>query len=140
TRAGRPRWRRGVGAWLRPARWIPWGFSSKAVFKIRAFSAPRTHLKSESCCLFAALTKDRRRVSLGSRTVLALSLYTDSPFDLFPTNRPINKGGNMRHRFLILMVAAVALVAAGCAISDYDGWPNHQTQSESKLFGSEISF
>jgi hypothetical protein len=46
----------------------------------------------------------------------------------------------MRHKFLILMVAAMALVAAGCAISDYDGWPSHQTQAEAKLFGSEISF
>lgn len=46
----------------------------------------------------------------------------------------------MRHRFLILMVIALALMAAGCAISDYDGWGKHQTQAEAKLFGTEVSF
>jgi hypothetical protein len=34
----------------------------------------------------------------------------------------------------------LAVVSTGCAISDYDGIPNHQTQAEAKLWGSEISF
>jgi hypothetical protein len=46
----------------------------------------------------------------------------------------------MKQKSLILMVAVLAVMAAGCAITDYDGWPNHQTSAEAKLFGSEVSF
>jgi hypothetical protein len=34
----------------------------------------------------------------------------------------------------------MALLSVGCAISDYRGWLNHKTESEAKLWGSEIAF
>jgi hypothetical protein len=46
----------------------------------------------------------------------------------------------MRQRFLTLGLAAMALMSVGCAISDYDGHPKHQTQAEAKLLFTEISF
>lgn len=44
----------------------------------------------------------------------------------------------MKNRWLI--GAFAWLVTAGCAISDYDGFDKHQTQSEAKLWGQEIAF
>jgi hypothetical protein len=46
----------------------------------------------------------------------------------------------MRYLGLLFGVVLLALVSAGCAITDYDGIPGHQTQAEAKLWGSEISF
>jgi len=46
----------------------------------------------------------------------------------------------MKHKFLLLAVAAMALVTVSCAITDYDGFSGHQTQAEAKLFGTEIAF
>jgi len=46
----------------------------------------------------------------------------------------------MRHFGLLLGAAALALVSSGCAITDYDGLANHQTQAEAKLWGAEIAF
>lgn len=37
-------------------------------------------------------------------------------------------------------VLAVTFLAAGCALTDYDGFPGHQTQSEAKLWGTDIAF
>jgi len=34
----------------------------------------------------------------------------------------------------------MAVFAIGCAMTDYDGWAGHQTQSEAKLWGSEVAF
>jgi hypothetical protein len=44
----------------------------------------------------------------------------------------------MKYRWLIGALAWLA--TAGCAISDYDGFDKHQTQSEAKLWGQEIAF
>src|SRR6185295_10098744 len=45
-----------------------------------------------------------------------------------PGQRPTNEGGSfMLRRALILGVAVIALMSAGCAISDYEGYANHQT-------------
>lgn len=41
---------------------------------------------------------------------------------------------------LILAVAAMAVFAVGCAITDYDGIPGHKTTGDAKLWGKEISF
>jgi hypothetical protein len=46
----------------------------------------------------------------------------------------------MRHLGLLLGVLATAILSTGCAITDYDGFAQHQTQAEAKLWGSEISF
>jgi len=47
----------------------------------------------------------------------------------------------MRQKLLLVLgVMALALATTGCAISDYDGWAQHQTQAEAKLWGTEISF
>ena len=46
----------------------------------------------------------------------------------------------MKQGFVILAVVAMAVLTSGCAISDYDGWDQHQTQAEAKLWGAEISF
>lgn len=46
----------------------------------------------------------------------------------------------MKHRLLIVGIAAMALVSIGCAITDYEGHANHQTESEAKLWGYEIAF
>lgn len=43
-------------------------------------------------------------------------------------------------RLLLVGFAAMALVAAGCAITDYDGHSGHQTSSEARLWGYEVSF
>lgn len=40
----------------------------------------------------------------------------------------------------LLMVALVAFVSTGCAITDYEGHPDHQTAAEAKLWGQEVSF
>lgn len=37
-------------------------------------------------------------------------------------------------------IGAMAVFAIGCAMTDYDGWAGHQTQSEAKVWGSEIAF
>jgi hypothetical protein len=46
----------------------------------------------------------------------------------------------MKRNVLILGLAALALMAVGCAITDYEGHPNHQTQAEAKFLFAEISF
>ncbi|HEV8580289.1 MAG TPA: hypothetical protein VGX68_14575 [Thermoanaerobaculia bacterium] len=46
----------------------------------------------------------------------------------------------MKRSSLILGLAAMAMMTAGCAITDYDGVASHQTASEAKLWGSEIAF
>jgi len=46
----------------------------------------------------------------------------------------------MLRRALILGVAVIALMSAGCAISDYEGYANHQTAGEAKFWAAEISF
>jgi hypothetical protein len=43
-------------------------------------------------------------------------------------------------RTVLLALAAMAMFSGGCAITDYDGVPGHQTASEAKLWGTEISF
>jgi hypothetical protein len=43
-------------------------------------------------------------------------------------------------RLLLVGIAAMALVSFGCALTDYEGHSGHQTASEAKLWGSEISF
>jgi len=37
-------------------------------------------------------------------------------------------------------IGGMAVFAVGCAITDYDGWASHMTQSEAKLWGSEVAF
>ena len=37
-------------------------------------------------------------------------------------------------------IGGMAVFAVGCAITDYDGWAAHMTQSEAKLWGSEVAF
>ena len=46
----------------------------------------------------------------------------------------------MKRSSLILGLAAMAMMTAGCAITDYDGVAGHQTSSDAKLWGSEIAF
>lgn len=46
----------------------------------------------------------------------------------------------MKHSVSFLCMAAMALLTVGCAITDYDGLAGHQTQSEAKLWGTEVSF
>lgn len=46
----------------------------------------------------------------------------------------------MKQKFLLTCVAAIAVLGSGCAISDYEGHADHQTQAEAKLFATEISF
>ena len=47
----------------------------------------------------------------------------------------------MRLRLLwILPLAAMALMATGCAITDYEGYIGHHTQAEAKFLFAEISF
>jgi len=43
-------------------------------------------------------------------------------------------------RLVLVGFAAMALVSYGCAITDYEGHAGHQTSSEAKLWGDEISF
>ncbi|HEX6898934.1 MAG TPA: hypothetical protein VF789_04440 [Thermoanaerobaculia bacterium] len=46
----------------------------------------------------------------------------------------------MKQKFSFLFLAAMALcMTTGCAVSDYDGFENRQTQAESKLFGLDVS-
>jgi hypothetical protein len=45
-----------------------------------------------------------------------------------------------RRFWLTIAVIAMASLAFGCAISDYRGYLEHHTESEAKLFGSEIAF
>jgi hypothetical protein len=40
---------------------------------------------------------------------------------------------------LAAAIAVMSLVSFGCAISDYQGWLGHQTESEAKLWGSQIA-
>ena len=46
----------------------------------------------------------------------------------------------LRKAALSAAVGAMAVVAVGCALTDYRGWASHQTQSEARLWGSEIAF
>lgn len=46
----------------------------------------------------------------------------------------------MKRSWLILFVAVSAVLASGCAITDYDGHPSHKTTAEAKLWGQEVSF
>src|SRR5207253_8974991 len=39
-----------------------------------------------------------------------------------------------------LFTLALLMFASGCAISDYYGYSAHQTQTESKLWGTDIAF
>lgn len=43
-------------------------------------------------------------------------------------------------RLLLFGFAAMATVSFGCAITDYEGHSGHQTSSEARLWGYEISF
>lgn len=43
-------------------------------------------------------------------------------------------------RLLLVGFAAMALVATGCAITDYEGHSGHQTSSEARLWGYEVAF
>lgn len=43
-------------------------------------------------------------------------------------------------RLLSVGFAAMALVSSGCAITDYEGHAGHQTASEARLWGYEVSF
>src|SRR6266568_2147108 len=45
-----------------------------------------------------------------------------------------------RKAWLTVAVAAMSGVAVGCAITDYAGWAQHKTASESALWGSDIAF
>jgi hypothetical protein len=40
---------------------------------------------------------------------------------------------------LAFATAAMSMLAVGCAISDYQGWLGHQTESEAKLWGSQVA-
>jgi hypothetical protein len=57
-----------------------------------------------------------------------------------PAERPSEGGVHMKKKMLIMAVAAMALLSVGCAITDYEGHVNHQTQAEAKLWGTEVSF
>jgi len=46
----------------------------------------------------------------------------------------------LRKVALSAAVGAMAVFAVGCAITDYAGWPDHQTMSEAKIWGSESAF
>ncbi len=46
----------------------------------------------------------------------------------------------MLRRSLMLGVAVMVMLSAGCAISDYEGYANHQTAGEAKFWAAEISF
>lgn len=46
----------------------------------------------------------------------------------------------MMRRFLLLGVALLAMMSAGCAITDYEGYANHQTAAEAKFWAAEIAF
>lgn len=46
----------------------------------------------------------------------------------------------MRNAMLTLAVLAMGVIAGGCAITDFSGFPDHNTQSEAKLWGTEIAF
>lgn len=37
-------------------------------------------------------------------------------------------------------IGAMTVVAIGCALTDYGGFPGHTTQSEAKLWGKEVAF
>lgn len=46
----------------------------------------------------------------------------------------------MRRSALVLFVAVSAMIAVGCAITDYDGIAGHRTTGEAKLWGKDVSF
>lgn len=46
----------------------------------------------------------------------------------------------LRKAGLAAAIGGMAVFAIGCAITDYDGWTGHTTQSEAKLWGSEVAF
>jgi hypothetical protein len=45
----------------------------------------------------------------------------------------------LRSPSLALAIVAMSMLSIGCAISDYQGWLGHQTESEAKLWGSQIA-
>jgi len=46
----------------------------------------------------------------------------------------------MKRSLAFIGILTMALVASGCAITDFEGYPDHQTSAESKLWGQEIAF
>lgn len=46
----------------------------------------------------------------------------------------------MRRNLSFIGIMVLAIAGSGCAITDYDGLPDHQTQAEAKLWGQEVSF
>ncbi len=48
--------------------------------------------------------------------------------------------GRLRTPGLLFATVSMTVVSVGCAISDYQGWLGHQTESEAKLWGSQVSF
>src|SRR3989440_12969249 len=48
--------------------------------------------------------------------------------------------GMLKKVALSAAIGGMAVFAVGCAITDYDGWGSHMTQSEAKLWGSEVAF
>lgn len=46
----------------------------------------------------------------------------------------------MRKTVFSMALITLAIATVGCAISDYDGIPDHKTTGESKLFATEIAF
>ncbi len=46
----------------------------------------------------------------------------------------------MRKTLVLLSVLAMAAFVFGCAITDYNGFSGHNTQSEAKLWGKEVAF
>jgi hypothetical protein len=48
--------------------------------------------------------------------------------------------GRLRTPGLLVATLAMSVISIGCAISDYQGWLGHQTESEAKLWGSQVAF
>jgi len=46
----------------------------------------------------------------------------------------------MKRSLAFIGILMMALVASGCAITDFEGYPGHQTSAESKLWAQEIAF
>lgn len=46
----------------------------------------------------------------------------------------------MKRSLAFVGILVLALAASGCAITDYEGHPDHQTAAEAKLWGQEVSF
>ena len=46
----------------------------------------------------------------------------------------------MKRSLVLIGVLVMAMATTGCAITDFEGFAGHQTASESKLWGQEVSF